>query len=345
LSNCELLLTGFWEPVFASSGTDSIQKDGAVTAINATKLPKLTINNKTGQQLYLTLQGPKFYYLKIPTGITSFEVEQGRYVYSYYACGATQTGELAVKKEGLTTKFECGGKEDKSAKLPKLTINNMTGTSFYMTLIGAKPQYFYIQKGKSNIEVEQGRYTYSYYACGAPQTGHLAVKKKGLSVKFTCDTQKDKDAKVPKLTVNNMTGETFYITLIGAKPQYFYIQKGKANFEVEQGRYSYSYTACGGPQSGIVNVKKKGVTLKLACPKSSEKDGKLIKVNISNQTGGSVTLYLTGPKSYTFYLAPGQSKIDVEKGKYNFTAYGCGGASLIGAKNINSKFVWRWFCN
>ena len=339
-----LLLTAFWEPVLASSGTDYIQLNGAAATVNATNLPKLTINNKTGQKVYLTMQGPKYYYLEVPTGKSSFEVEQGRYDYSYYACGSTQTGQFAIKKDGLTTKFECGSKNDSTSKTPKLTINNNTGETFRITLNGPKTYYFSLQKGKSSHEVEQGKYTYTYYACGSNQTGKLTVQKKGLTVKFKCDSKEDASAKVPKLTINNNTGETFRIKLSGPKTYYFSLQKGKVKFEVEQGKYSYSYTACGGLQSGTVNVNKKGATLKLNCPKSSQKDGKLVKVTINNQTGGSVTLYLTGPKSYTFYLAAGKSSIEVEKGKYNFTAYGCGGASHSGTRNIKSKFVWRWFC-
>jgi hypothetical protein len=343
-----LLLTAFGEPVLASTGMDNIQADNAATTVNATKLPKLTINNKTGQQLSLTLQGPKFYSLKVPTGKSSFEVEQGRYTYSYFACGKTQTGQLAVKKDGLSVKFECGGQEDKSAKLPKLTVNNTTGETFRIKLSGPKTYNFSLKKGKSNFEVEPGKYTYSYFACGETQTGKLTVKKKGASVKFTCDSKKDQSTTAPKLTINNNTGESFRITLSGPETYYFSLQKGKAKFEVKQGKYDYTYTACGGPQSGKVNVNKKGATLKLNCPKSAQKDGQLIKVSIKNQTGGYVTLSLTsltGSQSYSFSLAPGASKIEVAKGKYSFTAWGCGGGSLSGTRNIKGQFVWKWFCN
>jgi hypothetical protein len=260
-----VLLTAIWQPVYASSGADSVQSDEAATTVNVTKLPKLTINNKTGQQFTLTLRGPKTYYLTVPTG-------------------------------------------------------------------------------KSNFEVEQGKYTYSYTACGGPQTGNVSVKKSGANLKLECKKASEKNSKVPKLTINNKTGQQFTLTLRGPKTYYLTVPTGKSNFEVEQGKYTYSYTACGGPQTGNVNVKKGGANLKLECKKASEKNSTLIKVTINNKTGGYIYITLTGPHTYNFTVAPGKSKIEVEKGKYNFTVRGCGGASSSGTRNFKGSFVWTWFC-
>lgn len=51
---------------------------------------------------------------------------------------------------------------------------------------------------------------------------------------------------------------------------------------------------------------------------------------IQNDTGGTVTLYLTGPVSYTFYVSPGAQTLSICSGSYSYTAYGCGGASRSG---------------
>ena len=150
--------------------------------------------------------------------------------------------------------------------------------------------------------------------------------------------------KLPKLTINNKTGSSFTLTLQGPKTYYLTIPTGKSNFEVEQGKYTYSYTACGGPQTGSVSVKKSGASLKLECPKASEKNKNIIKVTINKKTGGYLYITLTGPKTYNFTLGPGKGKIEVDKGKYNFTVRGCGGASSSGTKNIKGAFVWTWFC-
>lgn len=150
--------------------------------------------------------------------------------------------------------------------------------------------------------------------------------------------------KLPKLTVNNKTGQNFTLTLRGPKTYYLTVPSGKSNFEVEQGKYTYSYTACGGPQTGSVSVKKSGSSLKLECPKAKDKNKNIVKVTVNNKTGGYIYITLTGPKTYNFTLGPGKGKIEVEKGKYNFTVRGCGGASSSGTRNFKGSFVWTWFC-
>ncbi len=53
-------------------------------------------------------------------------------------------------------------------------------------------------------------------------------------------------------------------------------------------------------------------------------------IRINNQTGGYITIYLTGPASFTFNVPDGQQTISVCSGTYSYTAYGCGGASKNG---------------
>lgn len=52
---------------------------------------------------------------------------------------------------------------------------------------------------------------------------------------------------------------------------------------------------------------------------------------IQNNTGSQVTLYLTGPYSYTFYVSSGTQTLSICSGSYSYTAYGCGGASRSGS--------------
>jgi hypothetical protein len=53
-------------------------------------------------------------------------------------------------------------------------------------------------------------------------------------------------------------------------------------------------------------------------------------VSIDNGTDGTVTIYLSGPANYTFYLGQGGNTVNVCPGSYSYTAYGCGGASDSG---------------
>jgi hypothetical protein len=262
-----VLISATWQSASASTGTEMIQAKNYIAAVNAAKVPKLIVNNKTGQNLTLTLDGPKYYTLVVPPGKTTFEVEQGKYTYSHYGCGTVaQTDVITVKKAGYTLKLTCAGnkKAGNAAKTPKLSVKNSAGTSVTLTLTGPK------------------NYTFT-------------------------------------------------------------VPNGKSNFEVEQGNYTYSYSACGAEQSGKVNVKKSGANLKITCPKAKS-GGKAAKVTVDNRTGGWITLKLYGPQEYNFNLAPGTTKIEVAKGKYTYTVWGCGGASLSGTKKLNGSLIWKFWC-
>jgi hypothetical protein len=53
-------------------------------------------------------------------------------------------------------------------------------------------------------------------------------------------------------------------------------------------------------------------------------------ISIINDTGGIVTLYLSGPAKFTFRVGTGTQSVSVCPGTYSYTAYGCGGASKSG---------------
>lgn len=53
-------------------------------------------------------------------------------------------------------------------------------------------------------------------------------------------------------------------------------------------------------------------------------------ISIINNTGGIITLYLSGPAKFTFRVGTGNQSVKVCPGSYSYTAYGCGGASKNG---------------
>lgn len=149
-----------------------------------------------------------------------------------------------------------------------------------------------------------------------------------------------------QLVVNNKTGEKFNLIMKGPATYNWMLKPGKQTFNVLPGEYKYSYKACDGAEkTGTVKIKKNKQTLSLAaCKKAKKTAGGLKSINIQNNTGGTVTLILTGPESYRFYLKPGKSTMMVLKGTYQYTAYGCGGASISGTKKLGGKAVWKWWC-
>lgn len=72
--------------------------------------------------------------------------------------------------------------------------------------------------------------------------------------------------------------------------------------------------------------------------------GQSINVKIINNTGGTVTLNMTGPATYSFTFGTGTQTINVLKGTYTFTAWGCGGAVNTGSKVLSGGDEWEWFC-
>jgi hypothetical protein len=66
------------------------------------------------------------------------------------------------------------------------------------------------------------------------------------------------------------------------------------------------------------------------------------QISISNTTGSSVKLILTGPTKYTFNLDTGDTTLNVCSGSYSYSAYGCGGAYDQG--NIDSGTSHEFYC-
>ncbi|MBA7490598.1 hypothetical protein ES702_01136 [subsurface metagenome] len=83
---------------------------------------------------------------------------------------------------------------------------------------------------------------------------------------------------------------------------------------------------------------KDSITLSYICQKH-------IPILIINNTGGNLSLSLSGPANYNFNIPPGQQNIYVIPGTYNYTARGCGGAVESGTENLSrSGHEWKWWC-
>jgi len=73
-------------------------------------------------------------------------------------------------------------------------------------------------------------------------------------------------------------------------------------------------------------------------------EGDTVDVTIINDTGGAVSLTLRGPCTYTFYLGGGNTSITILPGSYSYSAYGCGGASINGTRDLGGSDEWTWYC-
>jgi hypothetical protein len=209
-------------------------------------------------------------------------------------------------------------------------FQNKTGGSVRITLTGPATVYLTLNTGKTKYDLTPGIYNYSYFACGKTISGIFKVKSAGatltlLKCKWDDPTGNSASGKA-QVQFENKTGASVRLTLIGPATVYLTLNTGKTRSELTPGTYSYSYSACGKTNTGTFKVKKSGDNLILPKCATGGKSGAEGKIKIVNDTGGTITMYLVGPQNYTFYLAPGTTQLNVVKGKYNFTAYGCGGA-------------------
>jgi hypothetical protein len=137
----------------------------------------------------------------------------------------------------------------------------------------------------------------------------------------------------PELTINNQTGQVFYVTLTGPQTYTIQVAAGKNKITVVKGEYTLSYFACGAQQTKTVNVKKSGASIKLVC--ETEKKGKTPKLTIDNKTG-PLYVTLTGPKTYSFYAQGGKTAFEVEEGEYEVSYFACGAQTKV-TVNVKKK--------
>jgi hypothetical protein len=140
-----------------------------------------------------------------------------------------------------------------------------------------------------------------------------------------------------KLMIDNKTGSPVTVTLDGEQDYSFTANPGKTNQIIARGKYKVEFFACGATRKGSLSATPSAV--KLLIPKCVTAN-----VTIRNDTGSSLTLSLTGTGNYLFTLAPGKTKIQVNKGKYEYQVSGACGTKT-GKINLGNRMVWRFWCS
>lgn len=146
------------------------------------------------------------------------------------------------------------------------------------------------------------------------------------------------------LVINNKTGEKFNLVIKGPATYNLMIKPGKQTVKLLPGKYKYTYKACEAEKKGTLEFKKNNQVLVLAACKTKKAAGGMVNITIQNNTHGYMTLNLVGPATYRFSLKAGKNTITVMKGKYQYTATGCGGSVATGTVQLKKPRVWTWFC-
>jgi len=85
------------------------------------------------------------------------------------------------------------------------------------------------------------------------------------------------------------------------------------------------------------------VPLKVPTATTKSPSGKTVTIKIVNNTGGNLSLSLSGPATYSFTFGPGNHNIKILPGTYTYTAWGCG-TSMTGTENLKKARDWTFYC-
>jgi hypothetical protein len=222
-----------------------------------------------------------------------------------------------------------------AADTVSLKITNRTGV--VVTLILRGPQYYALQvkTGNSTHTILRGDYQWSFSVAGLSTQGKLDASnsKAELTLNKLTDT----------FTVNNRASDGVILYLNGRSSYRFPLKYGTNKIEVVGGAYKYTYSACGKTYDGKIDTRSKP-SLKLEdCSGGGGEFGQG-RITVSNKTGATMTLSLTGPKNYYWTLQPGKVKFDIPNGTYTYRAYGCNGNSKTGTIKLKGSLTWEWSC-
>lgn len=145
------------------------------------------------------------------------------------------------------------------------------------------------------------------------------------------------------LTIRNKTQATVNLILRGPDDFDLTITRVTTIVKVDPGTYEYRYRACGLMRTGTIVVTNAGGTLTL---RKCEKDLNGIIV-ITNLTGKTFTLVLNGPRLYALTIKPGENKLTLVAGRYQFSAKTCGEtvSGVRGIKSGNKNTDWVFECD
>lgn len=130
-------------------------------------------------------------------------------------------------------------------------VNNKTGGEVKIIFRGPTDDFFVVKKGDNVVKLEPGYYVYRYTACGRSINGTFTVASFGtILVLKKCEKGQES-----KVTIENLTGRTFSITLTGPKHYSLAVAPGITKLILLPGAYQYSTNACGKMEKGTIKFK------------------------------------------------------------------------------------------
>lgn len=156
-----LMLFSAWAPMTVTAAPPE--------SVQASTLSKLTINNKTGVDVVVKINGPKAYQWTVKPGKWTYEVERGKYKVEYNACGQKKKFSLPVNSGTVKMNLT-------PCPMVKVVMTNYTGQNVVMYLTGPAKYTITLVPGVNRFKVIKGTYKITAYACGVTNTVTLTFK-------------------------------------------------------------------------------------------------------------------------------------------------------------------------
>jgi hypothetical protein len=212
-----------------------------------------------------------------------------------------------------------------------LNVHNNTEEGVKIILTGPEDYTFTVEPGKWMKTVVEGTYKYSYSICDEKFDGEITVED---DLQWLIIDPCNAIPEYAKFVVDSHLGEGLILQLVGPQSYDLSISLGTNKFiALQTGFYTFTYTACGGSNTGEIRITKNGnarITLYSCEVMALHPLGDTtITQTPSNLRIGShysfpVRITLTGPTSYSFEILPGLNRLNVIDGSYSYfyTAYG-----------------------
>ncbi len=138
--------------------------------------------------------------------------------------------------------------------------------------------------------------------------------------------------------IRNRTETTVSLVLRGPTDMNVSVRPGNKTLRLVPGLYIYRYFACGHNNSGTFSFSGAGHFLVL---RKCEK-GLNSTVTIVNKTGHTFSLDMFGPKHYALTIKPGDNKLTLVAGVYQYSTDACSGPIQKGTAKLKSGLNEDW---
>ena len=224
----------------------------------AQDLIRLTISNPTSRDVWLKLEGPAIYNLRVLPGETkTFTPENGTYNFIMTSCDTTETGVMDLTSNKKIEIDTCG---------VRLTINNNSDRDVWLKLEGNGYYNLHVPAGQSTFFTPKGGvYDYTLHHCGTFVKGELDLTNRETIEVPECGEKAHYGPQDPSfvdegrmlnlvnVTFENETGYNIMIILEGPTVHVFTFKADEdIEYTIPMGLYSYKIYGCGGIYTGNV---------------------------------------------------------------------------------------------